>query len=73
MTKVPRYVLDTNVIISALLFKNSQPRKALDLARKSGIILMSEEIWDEINEVLARPKFNARVETRHALSLQSIM
>lgn len=58
MTDLPKYVLDTNVIISALLFKNSQPRQALDKARQSGIVLMSQEIWTEIQEVLARPKFD---------------
>jgi putative PIN family toxin of toxin-antitoxin system len=58
MTNLPKYVLDTNVIISALLFKNSQPRQVLDKARKSGIVLMSQEIWTEIQEVLARPKFD---------------
>jgi len=49
--------LDTNVIVSALLFKNSPPRQLLDRVRKSGIILMSEEIWAEVEEVLNRPKF----------------
>lgn len=58
MTNLPKYVLDTNAIISALLFKNSQPRQALDKARKSGIVLMSQEILTEIQEVLARPKFD---------------
>ncbi len=58
MTNLPNYVLDTNVIVSALLFRNSQPRQALDKARKLGIILMSEVIWAEIQEVLSRPKFH---------------
>jgi putative PIN family toxin of toxin-antitoxin system len=57
MKNRPKYVLDTNIIVSALLFKNSQPRQALDKARHSGIILMSQSIWQEIQEVLARPKF----------------
>ncbi len=58
MNNLPKFVLDTNVIISALLFKDSTPRQVLDKGRKSGIILMSEEIWTEIEEVLERPKFN---------------
>jgi uncharacterized protein len=57
MKNLPKYVLDTNIIVSALLFKNSQHRQALDKARHSGIILMSQSIWREIQEVLARPKF----------------
>lgn len=57
MKNRPKYVLDTNIIVSALLFKNSQPRQALDKARHLGIILMSQSIWQEIQEVLERPKF----------------
>jgi uncharacterized protein len=57
MSKLPKFVLDTNIIVSALIFKNSQPRQALDKARHSGIILMSQPVWQEIQEVLARPKF----------------
>ena len=61
MRKLPNYVLDTNVIVSALLFKNSQPRQALDKARHQGNVLMSEFIWQEITEVLTRPKFERYV------------
>jgi predicted nucleic acid-binding protein len=52
MKNLPKYVLDTNIIVSAMLFKNSQPRRALDKARHQGIILMSQSIWQEITEVL---------------------
>jgi arabinose-5-phosphate isomerase len=34
-------VLDTNIFVSALLFKNSQPRQALDKARHQGNILIA--------------------------------
>ena len=58
MSETQRFVLDANVIISALLFKKSLPRQALDKARKQGIVLMSRPIWSEISEVLARSKFD---------------
>jgi putative PIN family toxin of toxin-antitoxin system len=61
MKNLPNYVLDTNIIVSALLFKNSQPRRALDKARHQGTILMSQSIWQEITEVLTRPKFERYV------------
>lgn len=51
MNNLPKYVLDTNIIVSALLFKKSQPRQTLDKARYGGNILMSEAIWQEIKEV----------------------
>ncbi|NET72440.1 MAG: putative toxin-antitoxin system toxin component, PIN family [Sphaerospermopsis sp. SIO1G2] len=61
MNNAPNYVLDTNIFVSALLFKNSQPRQVLDKARNQGNILMSEAIWEEIIEVLGRPKFEKYV------------
>jgi uncharacterized protein len=55
------YVFDTNILVSALLFANSSPRKALELALDSGKILISEETVDELNNVLSRPKFERYV------------
>ncbi|MEN9517414.1 MAG: hypothetical protein RLZZ381_2 [Cyanobacteriota bacterium] len=51
------YVFDTNVLVSALLFTNSSPRKAFELALDIGKILISKETVDELNQVLSRPKF----------------
>jgi len=48
------YVLDTNILISALLFANSAPRKALELTLERGIILGSKETINELNDVLSR-------------------
>lgn len=53
-----RIVIDVNVIVSALLFYNSSPRKALDIIKESHQILMSESIFSELENVLNRPKFN---------------
>lgn len=51
------YVFDTNVLVSALLFANSSPRKAFELALGIGKILILEETVDELNNVLSRSKF----------------
>ena len=51
------YVFDTNVLVSALLFANSAPKKALELALDIGTMLISQETIDELNSVLSRPKF----------------
>jgi uncharacterized protein len=53
-----RFVLDTNVLISALLFKTSVPFLAIELAEKQGIILYSEATLNELEQVLNRKKFN---------------
>ena len=61
MTNKPRYVLDTNVIVSALLFPDSTPGQALFEARNHGEILLSDETIKEISDVLRRPRFDRYV------------
>lgn len=51
-------MVDTNVLISALLFKTSVPFLAIELAEKQGIILYSEATLNELEQVLNRKKFN---------------
>ena len=63
MTNEQRFVLDVNVIVSAVLFAQSRPRQALDLAQDRGIVLMSDDVFLELSEVLLRPKFD-RYSTR---------
>ncbi|MDJ1171615.1 putative toxin-antitoxin system toxin component, PIN family [Roseofilum sp. BLCC_M154] len=53
-----RFVIDTNVLISALLFKFSVPFRAIALAEKQGIILYSEATLKELERVLNRSKFD---------------
>lgn len=52
-----RVVLDTNVIVSGLLW-GGPPRRLLDLARQNAITpYTSAVLLDELGEVLAREKF----------------
>jgi len=53
-----RYVFDTNVIISALLFENGKPAQALRYALANGEVLLSLDLLEELNEVLGRERFN---------------
>ena len=53
-----RFVFDTNVLISAALFKQSVPRQALDLARRIGKVIMSWPTMAELQEVLGRKRFD---------------
>lgn len=53
-----RFVFDTNVIVSALLFKTSVPRQALEHARTHGSLLLSVPTLQELNAVLNRPRFD---------------
>lgn len=65
------FVLDTNILISAVLFKASKARQALDKAQNVGMILMSSSVLLELEEVLFRPKFDkyvTQIERRFFLS-----
>ena len=53
-----RGVLDTNVLVSALLFPASVPRKALDTIVDNGTVLLSVPQLLEIADVLARDRFD---------------
>lgn len=53
-----RYVFDTNVIVSALLFENGKPAQALRLALATSEVLLSLELLEELNDVLRRERFN---------------
>ncbi|MCM0591531.2 MAG: putative toxin-antitoxin system toxin component, PIN family [Gloeotrichia echinulata DEX184] len=53
-----RFVCDVNVIISAVLIPGNKPDRALRQAQDLGQLLVSESIWLELEQVLARPKFN---------------
>ena len=56
MTPDARFVFDTNVLVSALAFPGSTPRKAFDLAAEQGAILASAETLLELHRTLRRPK-----------------
>lgn len=49
-----RFVLDTNIIVSALLLAGSIPRQAFDKALTEGAILISVPVLLELAEVLSR-------------------
>jgi len=58
MTKA-HYVIDTNTLVSGLLFaKNSIPKQAIDKATDEGKLLISSDTLDELIEVFEREKFN---------------
>jgi hypothetical protein len=56
-----RFVIDTGVVISALLLPGSIPRQAFDQAAKQGQLLASIATLAELEEVLRRPKFDRYV------------
>jgi uncharacterized protein len=58
MRSEPRFVFDTNAIISAALLPGSVPRRALELAITRGKLLLSTETITELDAVLRRKRFD---------------
>ncbi|WP_227788887.1 MULTISPECIES: putative toxin-antitoxin system toxin component, PIN family [unclassified Nodularia (in: cyanobacteria)] len=58
MIKNNRIVIDTNVIVSALIFSKSTTMQAFREAKQNGLILISVEILSELIDVLSRQKFD---------------
>ena len=56
-----RIVFDTNVMVSALLFTDSVPGKALYRALDLGTVLVSGTLIGELNRVLSRDRFDRYV------------
>jgi putative PIN family toxin of toxin-antitoxin system len=57
--KAERLVVDTNVLIAALLAPASTPRRLVDLILQRGVdVLMSEQTFRELETRLERPKFD---------------
>jgi len=64
MNSDTRYVLDTNVIISALLLSTSVPAQAFTRLLDSGTILISQSLIEELSDVLGRKKFNRYITSK---------
>jgi hypothetical protein len=56
-----RVVLDTNVLVSAVLLKRSVSRQAFDQAFSEGVVIASDATVLELNEVLRRDSFDRYV------------
>ncbi|NJM42104.1 MAG: putative toxin-antitoxin system toxin component, PIN family [Anaerolineae bacterium] len=57
----PRFVVDTNVIVSAVLLPRSKARLAFERVSQVGTLLVSAETITEMNDVLRRDDFNKYV------------
>lgn len=53
-----RLVIDANVIVSSVLSAQGRASQAFDLAITTGIVLMSNDTFGELSEVLLRSKFD---------------
>ena len=67
-----RTVIDTGVVVSAVLLPRSVPRQAFDAATQ-GELLVSLATIAELDDVLRRPKFNKFVEEEKRLEFLAAM
>jgi putative PIN family toxin of toxin-antitoxin system len=60
--RVERVVLDTNVLISAVLSWLGNPFACLRWVLDNAVLIVSREVLDEVETRLARPKFSKYVD-----------
>jgi uncharacterized protein len=60
--RAERVVLDTNVLISAILSPLGKPFACLNWVLDNATIVLSRELLDELEQRLARPKFSKYVD-----------
>jgi len=68
-----RVVVDTNIMISAILLRQSVSRQAVDLARQQGVLLLSTDILAEFNAVICREKFDRYLSLGERLLLLALL
>lgn len=61
MTREPRVVIDTNVLVSFFLRRGSAPWRVVRDVLECGELLISDDTIAELEEVLRRPKFDRYV------------
>lgn len=67
--KNSHFVIDTNTLISASLFRNSIHRKAERKAIRAGKILASRATYNEFSEVFLRSKFDRYISRESRLNI----
>ncbi|NJN97057.1 MAG: putative toxin-antitoxin system toxin component, PIN family [Anaerolineales bacterium] len=68
-----RFVFDTNVIVSAVLLKQSVSRQAFDRALTSGELLLSLAVISELNDVLKREQFDKYILEEERMQFLAIL
>ncbi|HET7115247.1 MAG TPA: putative toxin-antitoxin system toxin component, PIN family [Hanamia sp.] len=61
------FVIDTNTLVSAFIFRYSNPRKAFEKAVKEGEVFASLKTYNEFSEILLRPKFDKYISPEEKL------
>lgn len=59
-----RIISDTNIWVSAFVFKSQKAKTVIEVAAKEHILLFSAETFNELAETLLKPKFTEFIELR---------
>ncbi len=58
MSDTPSLVLDTNVLVSGIVFPQSLPGRVVQKGAAENTVLFSDASWNELTRVLFHPKFD---------------
>lgn len=73
MPDKPLYVLDANVIVSAVLLPRSVTRKAFDKALARGTVAVSEAVINELDDVLRRPRLDKYIREEERIQFLMVL
>jgi len=62
MIDIPRIIIDTNVLVSGMVFMQGVPQQAINKALERGVLLFTPDTLQEFKDVVLRPKFNKYIE-----------
>lgn len=73
MTSESRFVIDTNLIVSAVLLKASPARRVFNRILERGVLLQSVATLEELTEVLNRAKFDKYISRSERLQFLAVL
>jgi len=73
MPAKPIYVLDANIIVSAVLLPRSLTRKVFDKALAEGELVISEAVVNELDDALRRPRLDKYIHEEERIQFLMIL
>lgn len=64
-----RAVVDTNVVLAAVINRDGRPAHCLSLVSRRGTLILTHALLRELRDVLARPYFATRLDARRRAAI----
>jgi putative PIN family toxin of toxin-antitoxin system len=64
-----RVVIDTNVLVAAVINRGGRPSQSIELVARRGTLVLTHGLVHELREVLSRPYFASRIDVRRRAAI----